>query len=262
MDNIRVAITGPKGRMGKNLILAAKQENISIGGILVKPGSLTVDCNEIDIKVTDNIYNIIDNFDVLIDFTNPKSTLKYLDICRIYKKSMVIGTTGFDQTENKLIDIASKEIAIILSPNFSIGMNVILKLLEKTTKIIGNNSDIEIIEAHHRNKIDAPSGSALNMGKVIANVMNWQFDQHVVYNRHGSISKRKNQSIGFSTIRAGDIIGEHTAIFANMYERIEITHKVNNRMNFALGAIKATKWLKNKQSGLFNMWDVLGLSSL
>ncbi|PPI86583.1 4-hydroxy-tetrahydrodipicolinate reductase [Candidatus Pantoea edessiphila] len=270
MNQIRVAIAGAQGRMGRELIKAANKEDINLSSVLVKAGSSMVGCDagilinssQINITITDNIHNIIDSFDLLIDFTTPQSTMEYLSLCKQHKKSMVIGTTGFNQKEYKLIDLASKEIAIVLSANFSIGMNVVLKLLEATSKIIGNDSDIEIIEAHHRNKIDAPSGTALSMGKIIANTMHWKFDESAVYKREGIIGKRKEQSIGFSTIRGGDIIGEHKAIFASIGEQIEITHKVSNRMNFALGAIKATKWLKHKKSGLFNMWDVLGLSSL
>ncbi|MBK4775609.1 4-hydroxy-tetrahydrodipicolinate reductase [Candidatus Pantoea edessiphila] len=270
MDIMRVAITGAQGRMGLNLIRAAQKEHINLRSVLVKPGSTLIGhdageligINKIGIQITDNIYNIIDHFDCLIDFTNKKSTLANLNICHKYRKSMVIGTTGFNQEDYQLINRLSNDIPIILSANFSIGMNVVLKLLEKTAKIIGNNSDIEIIEAHHCNKIDAPSGTALTMGKTIANIMNWEFDQHAIYSRKGIIGKRQKKSIGFSVIRAGDIIGEHTAMFSNIGERIEITHRVSDRMNFALGAMKATKWLQGKKYGFFNMWDVLGLSSV
>ncbi|PPI88689.1 4-hydroxy-tetrahydrodipicolinate reductase [Candidatus Pantoea edessiphila] len=269
-DNIRIAITGGQGRMGRSLILAAQQKHMNLGGVLVKPGSSVIgrDVGELigsykfNIKISDNLYSIIDDFDLLIDFTNTQATMKYLDICLKYKKPMVIGTTGFNQTEQDLINRVSQEIAIVLSANFSIGMNIVLKLLEKTAKVIGSNSDIEIIEKHHSRKIDAPSGTALVMGKTIANVMNLDFDKHKVCKREGIIGERKKQSIGLSTVRAGDIIGEHTAIFASIGEIIEINHKVSSRMNFAIGAIKAAEWLKYKKYGLFDMCDVLNLSCL
>ncbi|MXP51128.1 4-hydroxy-tetrahydrodipicolinate reductase [Pantoea sp. SoEX] len=267
MDKMRIAVTGAEGRMGRNLISVMTKENINLSGVIVKPGSSVIDHdagtlignNKIGIKVTDNISNIIDRFDCLVDFTNPKVTLTNLKICHKYRKSIIIGTTGFDVEEYQLINKLSNEIPIVLSANFSIGMNIILKLLEKTAKIIGNNSDIEIIEAHHNSKIDAPSGTALAMGRIIADVMKWQLDEHSIYRKKGIIGKRKKRSIGFSAIRAGDIIGEHTAIFASIGERIEITHRISNRMNFTLGVIKAIKWLQKKKSGIFNMWDVLGL---
>ncbi|MBK4764757.1 MAG: 4-hydroxy-tetrahydrodipicolinate reductase [Pantoea sp. Brub] len=266
MNKNRIAISGADGRMGINLLKAINnQKDIYLSAALVKKGSLKVgyDIGELlsipktGIKIHDDLNNVIESFDILIDFTNPKSTLEYLHICHKYKKSMVIGTTGFDKLSKLNIYNASKDIAIVFSANFSIGMNLVLKLLEKTTKVMGNSADIEILEFHHSHKIDSPSGTALEMGKTIANIMNWDFNNHVIYNRQGLLAERKKKTIGILSLRAGDVVGEHTAIFADKGERIEITHKVSDRMIFAKGAIKAATWLKNKQTGLFNMFDVI-----
>jgi len=205
---------------------------------------------------------VINYCDVLIDFTRPEGTLEYMAICREYGKAMVIGTTGFDEAGKAAIRAAAEDIAIVFAANFSVGVNLVLKLLEKAAKVMGEYSDIEIVEAHHRHKVDAPSGTALAMGEAIADAMQWKLDEHAVYTREGHTGERQPQTIGFATVRAGDIVGEHTAMFADIGERVEITHKASSRMTFANGAVKSALWLKDKKSGLFDMRDVLDLSML
>lgn len=267
-SKVRVAIAGAGGRMGRELIKVVSQQNsIILGAVLEKKSSSIVgtDAGELvgidrlNIAISDNLISVLDKFDILIDFTSPKGTQDYLSVCKNNTKAMIIGTTGFNETEQQLIKEAAKKIPIVLAANFSVGINLTLKLLEIITKVMGEYSDIEIIEAHHRHKIDSPSGTALAMGNVIAKSIGRDLKNCAIYDRKGISGRRKNNSIGFSTIRAGDIIGEHTAIFVNASERIEITHKALTRMTFAKGAAKACLWLKGKSSGLYSMKDVLNL---
>ncbi|MFP3019369.1 MAG: 4-hydroxy-tetrahydrodipicolinate reductase [Arsenophonus sp.] len=269
--NVRVAIVGAGGRMGRELIKAVSERNdIILGAVLERKGSsiVGIDAGELvgigflNIIICDDLINVLDKFDILIDFTRPKGTQYYLSVCKKYSKAMIIGTTGFNQIEQKSIEEAAKTIPIVLSENFSVGINLVLKLLEKTAKVIGKYSDIEIIEAHHRYKIDAPSGTALAMGDIIAKSIGCDLRNHAIYDRKGIIGERKNNSIGFATIRAGDIVGEHTAIFVDIGERIEITHKASSRITFANGALKACLWLNGKICGLYSMKDVLNLDNI
>ncbi|AOM41258.1 4-hydroxy-tetrahydrodipicolinate reductase [Xenorhabdus hominickii] len=269
--DIRVAIVGAGGRMGRNLIqVVQQQDGITLGAALERSGSSLVgaDAGELagigknGVSISDDLNHVIEHFDVLIDFTRPEGTLAYLSICRQYQKSMVIGTTGFDDAGKQAIEEASREIPIVFAANFSVGINLVLKLLEKAATIMGENTDIEIIEAHHRHKVDAPSGTALAMGESIANTLGRDLKTCAVYAREGHTGERDPNSIGFATIRAGDIVGEHTAIFADIGERVEISHKASSRMTFANGAIKASKWLKARKAGLYDMKDVLNLDKL
>ncbi|MBZ6394441.1 MULTISPECIES: 4-hydroxy-tetrahydrodipicolinate reductase [Pantoea] len=271
MKIIRIAIVGAPGRMGRNLIQATQQtEAVELGAALARPGSSLIgsDAGELagigknGIIIADDLRAVIDDFDVLIDFTRPEGTLDYLAVCREHGKALVIGTTGFDEAGKAAIRAAAEEIAIVFAANFSVGVNLVLKLLEKAAKVMGDYADIEIIEAHHRHKVDAPSGTALAMGEAIADAMQWKLDEHAVYSREGYTGERQPQTIGFATVRAGDIVGEHTAMFADIGERVEITHKASSRMTFAKGAVKAAFWLKDKKCGLFDMRDVLDLSML
>ncbi|HXK00318.1 MAG TPA: 4-hydroxy-tetrahydrodipicolinate reductase, partial [Buchnera sp. (in: enterobacteria)] len=265
---IRLGISGALGRMGKTLIKEiTKEKNVILNTAIVRKKNIFVqkDIGEIinigaiGIKISTSLEEEIDNFDVLIDFSTPNNTMENLNICAKYKKNIVIGTTGFNQIEKNNIQSISNKIGIILSTNFSIGINIILKLLEITTHAISNDTDIEIIESHHRNKIDAPSGTALTLGETIAKTMKWNLDSNSLYRKKGLIGKREKQKIGFSMIRAGDIVGEHTVIFANTGERLEISHKASNRIPFSQGAIQAAIWLYTKKTGLFNMQDVLNI---
>lgn len=271
MSDIRIAIVGAPGRMGRNLIQAVHQaEGVALGAALARSGSslLGADAGELagigktGITVTDDLLKVVNDFDVLIDFTRPEGALEYLAFCRKHKKAMVIGTTGFDEAGKEAIRAAAEEIGIVFAANFSVGVNLVLNLLQQAAKVMGDYADIEIVEAHHRHKVDAPSGTALAMGEAIADAMNWKLDEHAVYAREGHTGERQAQTIGFATVRAGDIVGEHTAMFADIGERVEITHKASSRMTFANGAVKAASWLKNKKSGLYDMRDVLDLSML
>ncbi|AUX73718.1 4-hydroxy-tetrahydrodipicolinate reductase [Erwinia pyrifoliae] len=268
---IRIAIVGAAGRMGRQLIQATKQaEGARLGAALVRSGSSLVGtdagelagCGALGITITDNLEAVVNDFDVLIDFTRPQATLHYLAFCRQHQKTMVIGTTGFDDAGKAAIGAAAQEIAIVFAANFSVGVNLVLKLVEKAAKVMGEYADIEIIEAHHRHKVDAPSGTALAMGEAIASAMNWDLEQHAVYAREGFTGEREAQTIGFATVRAGDIVGEHTAMFADIGERVEITHKASDRMTFAKGAVWAAKWLGSNKPGLYDMRDVLNLQGL
>lgn len=271
MSNYRIAIVGASGRMGRNLIEATQQaEGVELGAALVRPGSSLTgsDAGELaglgknGVIITDDLRSVMDDFDVLVDFTRPEGTLHYLALCREYSKAMVIGTTGFDDAGKAAIQAAAADIGIVFAANFSVGVNLVLKLLEKAAKVMGDYADIEIVEAHHRHKVDAPSGTALAMGEAIADAMNWDLKERAVYAREGHTGERKPQTIGFATVRAGDIVGEHTAMFADIGERVEITHKASSRMTFANGAVKAALWLKEKKSGLYDMQDVLDLSMM
>jgi len=241
----KIAITGSNGRMGQALIEAVKlNPNVSQGSILNRG---------------DDINRVLKDFDVLIDFTRPEATLNALSVCQSVGKAMVIGTTGFSDDALKIIDLASSDIPIVFAPNMSVGVNLTLKLLETTAKVIGNDSNIEIVEAHHRHKVDSPSGTALKMGEVIANALGRDLSECAVYGREGTEEPRDRQTIGFSSIRGGDVVGEHTVTFFMEGERVEITHKASSRMTYANGAVKACQWLTNQANGLYSMQDVLDL---
>ena len=267
---IRVAIAGAGGRMGRQLIQATLgMEGVQLGAALEREGSslLGSDAGELagagktGVTVQSSLEAVKDDFDVFIDFTRPEGTLTHLAFCRQHGKGMVIGTTGFDDAGKQAIRDAAQEIAIVFA-NFSVGVNVMLKLLEKAAKVMGDYTDIEIIEAHHRHKVDAPSGTALAMGEAIAGALDKDLKDCAVYSREGYTGERVPGTIGFATVRAGDIVGEHTAIFADIGERIEITHKASSRMTFANGAVRSAIWLKSKSNGLFDMKDVLDLRNL
>ncbi len=266
---LRVAVVGASGRMGLCLIKASvlssntqfavaisRAESISIG----KDAGELAGIGYADIKVEADLAAELEQFDVLIDFTRPEPSMKYIEICRQAGKKIVIGTTGYSDEQKAKINTAAKEIAIVMAPNMSVGVNLSLKLLEMTAKVMGDYTDIEVIEAHHRHKVDAPSGTALRMGEVVANALGRNLKDCAIYGREGDTGERDQKTIGFSTIRAGDIVGEHTVMFADEGERVEITHKATSRMTFANGAVRAAAWLKDKNNGLYDMQDVLGLS--
>jgi 4-hydroxy-tetrahydrodipicolinate reductase len=211
------------------------------------------------VTVSDNLAAKVDQFDVLIDFTRPDASMEYIEICRQAGKQIVIGTTGYSEAQKATIAEAAKEVALVIAPNMSVGVNLSLKLLEMTAKVMGDYTDIEVIEAHHRHKIDAPSGTALRMGEVVAATLGRDLKDCAIYGREGDTGARDRKTIGFSTIRAGDIVGEHTVMFADDGERVEITHKATSRMTFANGAVRAAVWLAGKPQGWFDMQDVLGL---
>ncbi len=268
MAKIRVAIVGASGRMGQCLVKAASMsENVDLTGVVCRAGSASIgkDAGEIaligqlGIKITDDLAKIVENFDVVIDFTRPDTSIEYIEICRKSGKKIVIGTTGYTESQKQIITDAARQIPVVLAPNMSVGVNLSLKLLEMTAKVMGDYTDIEVIEAHHRHKIDSPSGTALRMGEVVAKTLGRDLKDCAIYGREGNTGERDRKTIGFSTIRAGDIVGEHTVMFADEGERVEITHKASSRMTFANGAVKAAIWLNNKPNGLYDMQDVLDL---
>ncbi len=268
---VRIAIAGAAGRMGRNLVKSTHHNpDTSVGAASERPESslIGVDVGELcgegpfNVALVDDLEKNVEDFDVIIDFTSPKSTLANIELCKKYAKKLVIGTTGFSEEEKAEIERAAKVIPIIMAPNYSVGVNLVFKLLEKAAKVMGDYCDIEILEAHHRHKVDAPSGTALGMGEAIAKAMGNNLNDVAVRSRDGIIGERTKNEIGFATIRAGDIVGEHTAMFADLGERIEITHKATDRMTFSNGAVKAAVWLADKPAGFYSMTDVLGLDNL
>ena len=241
----RIAINGSKGKMGQALFEAINSSSQSEFGAGFDKG--------------DSLIDSISNFEVLIDFSRPEASLSALSVCQSSGKAMVIGTTGFADSELELIEKASKEIPIVFAPNMSVGVNLTLKILETSAKVIGPDSSIEIIEAHHRYKVDSPSGTALKMGEVVANALGRNLSECAVYGREGIEEPRDMNTIGFSSIRGGDVVGEHTVAFFMDGERVEITHKASSRMIYANGAVRAANWLSDKPSGLYSMQDVLEL---
>ena len=263
---INIAITGASGRMGRALVQAVSQsEGLRLSGVTERAGSvvLGVDAGELagvgrlGVALRDKLDGL--DFDVLIDFTRPEATLIHLEHCRRAGRRMVIGTTGFDDAGKKKIADAAKDIGIVFAPNMSVGVNLCFKLLETAARVLGDSVDVEITEAHHRHKADSPSGTALRMGEVVANALGRDLKDCAVYGRHGVSGERPRHVIGFSTIRAGDIVGDHTVLFAGNGERVEITHQAESRLTFAHGALRAACWLMTKKNGLYDMQDVLGL---
>lgn len=268
---LKIGIVGAGGRMGRQLIQAVNNaEGVELGGAFERKGSSLVgaDAGELagighlGVTVTDDLASQANHFDLLIDFTRPEGTLEHIAFCVAHNKKMVIGTTGFDDAGKQAIKSASEKISIVFASNYSVGVNLVFKLLEKAAKVMGDYCDIEVIEAHHRHKVDAPSGTALSMGEHIAKTLGRDLKTHGVFAREGITGERKRDEIGFATIRAGDVVGEHSVWFADEGERVEIAHKASSRMTFANGAVRAAKWLQTKQSGLFDMTDVLDLNNL
>ncbi|GAB4511072.1 MAG: 4-hydroxy-tetrahydrodipicolinate reductase [Sulfuricaulis sp.] len=263
---INIAVTGAAGRMGRTLIEAcARAEGLRLSAALERSGNAAVGKDAGELAGVDKLGVAVragfegTNFDVLVDFTSPEATLSNLDYCRKNEKKMVIGTTGLDDAGKTRIATAAKDIAIVFAPNMSVGVNLCFKLLETAARVLGDDVDVEIVEAHHRHKADAPSGTALRMGEVVARVLQRDLKEHGVYGRHGISGERARKTIGFSSIRAGDIVGDHTVFFAGGGERVEITHRAESRMPFASGALRAARWLADRKHGLYDMQDVLGL---
>ena len=265
----RIAVMGAAGRMGKNLIEAVGQaEGAQLSAAIDRPDSSLIGADagelvaqgKLGVALVGDLSQVLDQFDVLIDFTHPSVTLKNLEICRRAGKAMVIGTTGFSPEEKQQLAAAAKEIPIVFAANFSVGVNLCLKLLDTAARVLGDEVDIEIIEAHHRHKVDAPSGTALRMGEVVAAALGRDLQKVAVYGREGQTGARERETIGFATVRAGDVVGDHTVLFAADGERVEITHKASSRMTFAKGAVRAAQWLQGRSAGLYDMQDVLGLN--
>ncbi len=265
---VRVAVVGTTGRMGRVLVEATKHSNVTkLGAAIERAGSTLIgaDAGELagvgtlHVAISDSLDSAVNDFDVLIDFTSPESSLNHVQWCADNNKAIVIGTTGFSDAQKSLIGQAAKRTKIVLAPNMAIGVNLMWKLLETAAEVMGHSADIEIIETHHRHKKDAPSGTALKMGEVIADTLGRDLNECAVYGREGITGERDQQTIGFSTVRAGDVIGDHTALFADIGERLEITHKSSSRMTYANGALRAASWLIEQPAGLYDMQQVLGL---
>lgn len=263
----RVAVAGASGRMGRMLIEATlNDEGVVLAGAFDRPGTGFIgrDAGEFTgtpcgVPIVDDARAAIAEADCVIDFTRPEGSIAHLRIARDLEKAMVIGTTGFSTADKALIAEASSTVPIVFAPNMAVGVNAVFRLLEVAARILNDGYDVEVLEMHHRYKVDAPSGTALRMGEVVARELGWDLDTCAIYGREGVTGERKAETIGFSTLRGGDVVGDHTVMFAGLGERIEITHKSGSRMPYALGALRAVRFLADKGSGLFDMQDVLGL---
>jgi 4-hydroxy-tetrahydrodipicolinate reductase len=263
----RVAVAGATGRMGHMLIEAIRNsDDCRLAGALDIASSPAIGNDAAaflghasGVPVTADVRAGLEHAQVLIDFTRPEGTLAHLRACRELGVKAVIGTTGFSEAQKAEIADFARDIAIVMAPNMSVGVNVTLKLLELAAKALATGYDIEVIEAHHRHKVDAPSGTALKMGEVIAEALGRDLKDCAVYERYGHTGERDPSTIGFSTIRGGDIVGDHTVLFAGTGERIEITHKSSSRATYAQGSLRGVRFLAGQERGLFDMFDVLGL---
>jgi 4-hydroxy-tetrahydrodipicolinate reductase len=265
---INIAINGAAGRMGRCLIQAvAETDGLQLSAAIDRAESslIGVDAGELagvgklGVVLSADLDQATQQSDVIIDFTIPEATMALLPLCAENQCRPVIGTTGFDEAQKQIIQQTADRIATLLAPNMSVGVNLSLKLLDMAARVLGDSLDIEIIEAHHRHKVDAPSGTALRMGEVVADALGRDLKDCAIYGREGRTGERDRNTIGFATVRAGDIVGDHTVLFAAEGERVEITHKASSRMTFAYGAMRASKWLMQQQTGLFDMQDVLDL---
>jgi 4-hydroxy-tetrahydrodipicolinate reductase len=267
MVKTRIGIVGASGRMGRMLIEATlKDEQLVLGAVFDLSGSahvgqtagdlLGIAC---DVPVTDDLAAGLKNVDCLIDFTRPQGTLVHLEQCRRAGVAIVIGTTGFEAEGKAAIAAAAEEIPVVFAPNMAVGVNLVFKLLDTAARILNQGYDIEIVEAHHRLKVDAPSGTALRMGEVVADALGRDLEACAVYGRDGVTGERDPSTIGFATVRGGDIVGDHTVMFCGLGERVEVTHKASSRMPYALGSLRAARFVAGRRNGLFDMQDVLGL---
>ena len=264
---MKVAIAGSSGRMGRVLIESVvNAPDAHLAAALEQPGNTFVgkDAGELvgercGVVISADAGQALIGCDVLIDFTRPEGTLAHLAACRKLGVRLVIGTTGFNDTQKQVIADAAREISIAMAPNFSVGVSVTFKLLDVAARALNEGYDVEIVEAHHRHKVDAPSGTALRMGEIVANALGRDLKTSAVYGREGVTGERKSETIGFATVRGGDVVGDHTVMFLGTGERIEITHRSNSRATYAQGALRAARFLLDRQSGLYDMQDVLGL---
>ena len=267
MAALNIAVAGSSGRMGRTLIEAiSRSSDTRLAAALEQPGHAHVgkDAGELvgapnGVRISDDIPGALKGCDVLIDFTRPEGTLAHLAICRRLGLRMVIGTTGFSDEGRNAISEASKALAISMASNFSVGVNVTFKLLEVAAKALSSGYDVEVIEAHHRHKVDAPSGTALRMGEVVAQALGRDLRRSAMHGREGVTGERKDDTIGFSAIRGGDLVGDHTVMFIGTGERVEVTHRASSRANYANGALRAARFIMQRANGLFDMQDVLSL---
>lgn len=264
---IRIAVTGAAGRMGKMLIEAVTQaEGAALTAAIEQPQSSLIgaDAGELagvgknGVTLVGDLSQVLDQFDVLVDFTVPAATLANAKTCATAGKGLVVGTTGFSESEKAELQAFGAQMGLCVAANYSTGVNLSLKLLHMAAATLGDDVDIEIVEAHHRHKVDSPSGTALAMGEAVASALNRDLNQVAVYGREGIVGARERETIGFATVRGGDVVGDHTVMFMADGERLEITHKASSRMSFARGAVRAAKWLAGQPAGLYDMQDVLG----
>jgi 4-hydroxy-tetrahydrodipicolinate reductase len=267
---IRVAICGAGGRMGRTLVQGSTATpGMQLGAAIERPDSpfLGKDAGEVaglaptGVFVTDDVRAAAGAFDVCIDFTQPQAALAHIELCATLGKRVVVGTTGFSAEQKAAIRRCAERIAIVQAPNMSVGINLCFKLLETAAAVLKDDFDVEIVEAHHRHKRDAPSGTSLRMGEVVAAVLGRNLDECAVYGRRGLGLERDAKAIGFATVRGGDIVGEHTVMFAGEGETVEITHRAHSRQTFAKGALRAAVWVARQAPGIYDMQDVLGLRS-
>jgi 4-hydroxy-tetrahydrodipicolinate reductase len=265
---IRIAVAGAAGRMGSRITALSKEDKgLQLAGAFERKGhkdigkdiGTVIGIGNTGVKLVDSLESIIDGVDLVISFTTVEASKEHLRVASSRGKAMVIGTTGFTKDDMKEVAKLTKKIPCVMASNMSMGVNLLLRVLQDIARVLGDAYDVEIIEAHHRMKKDAPSGTALKMAQVIAEALKRNLDEVAVYARKGIIGERTSKEIGIQTIRAGDIVGEHTVIFGGLGERIEVTHKVSSRDTFARGALRAAKWVVGKPAGLYDMQDVLGL---
>lgn len=266
----KIAVTGAAGKMGRTLIQTITEtEGLEIAAAIERPGLSIIGTDagqlagvgHLNIPVTDQLALVCEDFDVLIDFTIATATVENMEICARFGRKMIIGTTGLTGKEKGRLTELVADMAVVFASNFSVGINAAFRLVEVAAQIFGDTVDIEILEAHHRHKADAPSGTALTMGEIIADSLGRDLKDIAVYGREGHTGERARNTIGFHSLRAGDIVGEHTVVFTGLGERLEITHRAQSRVNFAEGAVRAASWVMGREKGLYDMRDVLGLKA-
>ena len=264
---IKVTVIGVSGRMGRSIVkMMVNDDQIKIVGATEIRGhekigddiSCVIGCDVLGVCISDNLEEAAKNADIIVDFTNPESTISNTKFAVNNNKAIVIGTTGFKRSQYELLNELLIKIPSVISPNMSIGVNVLFEISKQVSKLLGSSYDVEILEAHHKNKVDSPSGTAIGLGKAVAEGLGVDFEEKAVYERYGNLGKREDGIIGVQTLRGGDVVGEHTVFFLGEGERIELTHKASSRDNFSLGVIRAVKWLWGKPQGMYSMRDVLG----
>ncbi len=268
MNDLAIGVVGAAGRMGRTIVEAcAATEGVRLGAAVEAPGNALVGqdagvvagVGESGVRIADSLREVVGDFDVVIDFTVADATVSNLEICREAGRRAVVGTTGLSDAQRARIGEMAEDVAMVVAPNMSVGVNLVFRLVEIAAGVLGDEVDVEVIEAHHRHKVDAPSGTAVRLGEVLAAALGRDLAECAVYGREGHTGPRERATIGFETIRAGDIVGEHTVLFAGTGERIEVTHRASSRTNFAQGALRAAEWVSGRERGLYDMQDVLGL---